>query len=86
MSYTITCPVCGRRNLYEFKFGGEDRGPRPAEDGLTPDSWAQWAYMHDNVSGPQKEWWYHRDGCGSWFAVYRDTLTNREVEDGEAQS
>jgi len=86
MSYTITCPVCGRRNLYEFKFGGEDRGPRPAEGGLSPDDWAQWAYMHDNVSGPQKEWWYHRDGCGSWFTVHRDTLTNREVKDGEAQS
>jgi len=35
MAITITCPVCGRRNLYEFRFGGEERGPRPDEEGLT---------------------------------------------------
>jgi len=84
MSFTITCPICGKRNLYEFKFGGEDHGPRPEEQGLTPDSWADWAYMKDNTPGSQKEWWYHRDGCGLWFSVYRNTLTNREESLPEA--
>lgn len=80
MSYTITCPICGRRNLYEFKFGGECRGPRPDERELTPEKWADWAYMHDNANGPQQEWWYHRDGCGIWFTAWRDTLTIREAQ------
>ncbi|MDY6909187.1 MAG: sarcosine oxidase subunit delta [Thermodesulfobacteriota bacterium] len=86
MSFTITCPVCGRRNLYEFRFGGEDRGPRPEERDLTPEAWAEWAMMNDNVSGVQKEWWYHRDGCGVWFTVHRDTRTNREVPTPEVAS
>ena len=36
MALTLTCPVCGKRNGYEFRYGGEDKGPRPAEAGLTP--------------------------------------------------
>jgi len=30
--------------------------------------------------GVQKEWWYHRDGCRTWFTVYRNTLTGIESE------
>ena len=83
MSFTITCPVCGKRDLYEFRFGGEERGPRPDEEGLSPAAWSDYVHMRNNASGPQKEWWFHRDGCGIWFSVRRDTLTNREVESGE---
>ena len=36
--------------------------------------------MRTNAAGPQKEWWYHRDGCGIWFTLWRDTRTNQEVE------
>ena len=79
MSFTITCPICGKRDLYEFRFGGEDRGPRPEETGLTSEAFCDWFHMGTNNSGPQKEWWYHRDGCGLWFTTWRDTLTNREV-------
>jgi sarcosine oxidase subunit delta len=85
MSYTITCPICGKRDLYEFRFGGEVRGPRPSEDGLKASSFSDWYHRHDNKPGPQKEWWYHRDGCGSWFTAWRDTLTNREVEAPEVR-
>ena len=80
MSFTITCPICGRRDLYEFRFGGEVRGPRPEEEGLTPEAYSQFVHMRTNPGGPQKEWWYHRDGCATWFTVWRDTLTNREVK------
>jgi sarcosine oxidase delta subunit len=24
----------------------------------------------------QREWWYHRIGCGLWFVAERDTRTN----------
>ena len=36
MALTLTCPICGKRNGYEFRYGGEDKGPRPAEAGLSP--------------------------------------------------
>ena len=79
MSFTITCPVCGKRNGYEFRFGGEERGPRPDEEGLTFEKWCDYVHMRSNFGGPQKEWWYHRGGCGVWFTIWRDTLTNLEV-------
>ncbi len=82
MSYTITCPVCGKRDLGEFRFGNEDRGQVSNQSRLN-----QWAYVNKVVyqttkAGPQKEWWCHSAGCGSWFAIVRDTLTNREVKEG----
>jgi sarcosine oxidase subunit delta len=85
MSFTITCPICEKRDLYEFRFGGEDRGPRPNQEELTPEAWCDWVHMRDNLAGPQKEWWYHRDGCGLWFTVWRDTLTNLELSASEAK-
>lgn len=80
MSRTITCPVCGLRNGYEFRFGGEDKGPRPEEEGMTPEKWVEYTHLNDCKAGVRKEWWFHRDGCGLWFTLFRDTLTNREVE------
>jgi sarcosine oxidase subunit delta len=83
MSLTITCPICGKRSGYEFRFGGEERGPRPEPSNLTPQQWCDYVHNRSNVAGVQKEWWYHRDGCGVWFTVSRNTLTNLEVEDEE---
>ena len=28
------------------------------------------------MAGVQREWWYHRSGCRSWFVAERDTRTN----------
>ena len=80
MSLMITCPICGKRNGYEFRFGGEERGPRPEEEGLTHEKWCDYVHMRTNIGGVQEEWWFHRDGCGSWFKILRNTLTNLEVE------
>ena len=79
MSLTITCPICGKRSGYEFRFGGEERGPRPEESGLTPQQWCDYVHNRSNVAGVQKEWWYHREGCGTWFKAHRDTRTNLQV-------
>ena len=49
MSFMITCPICGRRDAYEFRFGGEDCGPRPDETDLTTDRWLD--YVHLRTSG-----------------------------------
>jgi len=83
MSALITCPVCGKRNGYEFRYGGVDKGPRPAEEVLSPATWCDYIHMNKCVAGIQKEWWFHRDGCGAWFTTYRDTTTNLEVEKPE---
>ena len=80
MALTISCPVCGPRNGYEFRYGGEDKGPKPAEKDLTPEKWADYVHMNNCVAGVRKEWWYHCDGCGSWFTIQRDTTTNLEVK------
>ncbi|MCB2186014.1 MAG: sarcosine oxidase subunit delta [Deltaproteobacteria bacterium] len=86
MSYTITCPICGKRDQGEFAFGNEERGPAPAQKGLTAVDHAEYVHFRRNNPGPQKEWWCHRSGCGVWFTTWRDTLTNREVPDPESAS
>jgi sarcosine oxidase subunit delta len=81
MSFTITCPICGKRDLSEFRFGNEDRGPGPAHEGLTQQAYVDQVLMHETSAGAQKEWWCHRDGCGSWITVWRNTLTGRETDE-----
>jgi len=83
MSLTITCPICGKRNGYEFRFGGEEKGAKPDDTGVTPESWCDYVHLRSNVFGIQREWWYHRDGCGIWFKIWRDTRTNLEVNTPE---
>jgi len=39
-------------------------------------------YFRRNVAGVQREWWYHRVGCGVWFVAERDTRTNEVVSTG----
>ena len=84
MSLTINCPICGKRDGYEFRFGGEEKGPRPDEQDITHEQWCDYVHMRDNAGGVQEEWWYHRDGCRSWFKIRRNTLINVEVDDKEA--
>jgi heterotetrameric sarcosine oxidase delta subunit len=81
MSYTITCPVCGKRDLGEFRFGNEEESHRPDQDKLTHIEYINEAIMHTANAGPQKEWWCHASGCGSWFTIFRNTLTGREVDE-----
>lgn len=72
----LECPNCGLRNAQEYRYGGEYR-PRPKAPLDTPDGeWSDYIYMRDNKSGMQKEWWYHRAGCGRWFLAERHTKSN----------
>jgi sarcosine oxidase subunit delta len=86
MAMTLTCPVCGKRNGYEFRYGGEEKGPRPDEADLSPRAWCEYVHMNKCVAGVQEEWWCHKDGCGVWFKTHRDTTKNLEVDKPEAQS
>ena len=72
----LECPNCGPRNVQEFRYGGE-YNPRPAAplESAEPD-WVDYVFMRQNKMGVQKEWWYHRSGCGTWFLAERHTKTN----------
>ncbi len=74
MSFLVPCPICGPRDVNEFACAGEvlrrpSRAPSLRE--LT-----SYLYFRDNVAGVQREWWYHRLGCETWFLAERDTRTN----------
>ena len=94
MTFRLTCPVCGKRDVYEFTYGGPERGPRPAEAGPDLEAAAQadldaaaeahfrWSQFRMNRPEMREEWWYHGAGCGVWFSTWRDPATNREGRPG----
>ena len=72
----LKCPNCGARNVQEFRYGGE-YNPRPTKPLEVDDiAWTDYLHMRDNKLGVQKEWWYHRAGCGLWFLAERHTKSN----------
>ena len=74
MSFLLTCPNCGTREVTDFGFGGElstRPAARPSFRELN-----EYNYFRRNVAGVQREWWFHRSGCRSWFLAERDTRTN----------
>ena len=74
MSYVLTCPNCGVREVTDFGFGGElNQRPREAP---SLRELGEYNYFRKNVAGVQREWWNHRSGCGDWFVAERDTRTN----------
>ena len=74
MSYVLTCPNCGVREVTDFGYGGE-LNPRPRESPSLREL-GEYNYFRRNVAGVQREWWNHRSGCGDWFVAERDTRTN----------
>ena len=77
MSFLISCPECGERSVYEFRFGGEVL-TRPQPDAPEED-WYRYRYVRANASGEQTEWWYHRLGCRQWLQAVRNTKTNQVI-------
>ena len=72
----LECPNCGARSAQEFRYGGE-YNPRPAQPEVAgEEAWTTYIYMRRNRLGMQKEWWYHRAGCGLWFLAERHTKSN----------
>ncbi len=74
MSYVLTCPNCGPREVTDFGYGGE-LNPRPREAPSLREL-GEYNYFRKNVAGVQREWWVHRSGCGDWFIAERDTRSN----------
>ncbi len=74
MSFLLTCPNCGTREVTDFGYGGEMVTRPQATPTLRELS--TYNYFRRNVAGVQREWWYHRSGCRAWFIAERDTTTN----------
>jgi heterotetrameric sarcosine oxidase delta subunit len=80
MSFLLRCPVCGDRDVYEFRYGGEVQS-RPAPDAPRAD-WTAYRYLRTNVAGVERAWWFHRGGCRRWFQAERDTRDNAVIASG----
>ncbi|MDJ0894186.1 MAG: sarcosine oxidase subunit delta [Alphaproteobacteria bacterium] len=73
----IDCPWCGPRDLREFSYGGEAHIARPRQPGtLGDDEWADYLFNNSNTKGLFRERWMHAHGCGRWFNVVRNTVTD----------
>ncbi len=73
----IPCPYCGPRPELEFAYGGEAHRPRPADPAaLSDEAWAAFLYERANPKGRHRERWRHVHGCGQFFNVLRDTVTD----------
>ena len=83
MSFTITCPICGERDVYEFHFGGRERGPPPPHENLPIEEYLRYAQFRTTSTEAQLEWWFHSNGCGSWFTTWRNPANNREEKPRE---
>jgi heterotetrameric sarcosine oxidase delta subunit len=78
MSFLLPCPNCGKRSVYEFRFGGEVK-PTPAADASVSE-WQNYRFNRVNASGIQTEWWFHRSGCRQWLQAVRNTISNEVLE------
>ena len=76
MSFVLTCPNCGRREVTDFRFGGEVVARPGGQRAPSRRELNSYNYFRANVAAVQREWWYHRSGCRSWFLAERDTRTN----------
>jgi len=85
MSFMITCPNCGRRDVHEFRFGAEVRDHMSIEAAVDEKQRYEIIHQRSNTAGPQKESWFHRDGCEEWFTVWRDTRSDLEIPAPEEQ-
>ena len=74
VSFVLTCPNCGVREVTDFGYGGEVSA-RPASR-PTRRELNTYNYFRRNVAGVQREWWFPRSGCRVWFVAERDTTTN----------
>jgi heterotetrameric sarcosine oxidase delta subunit len=83
MSFVLSCPHCGPREVGDFAYGGEVL-VRPSGEPSRRELY-RYVYFRRNVSGVQREWWYHRSGCGAWFQAERDTRTNKVRWTGPAR-
>jgi sarcosine oxidase subunit delta len=77
----IPCPFCGARDETEFHCGGEAHIVRPKQPAaLSDEQWADYLFMRSNPKGVHFERWRHVHGCGRWFNLVRDTVSDRILQ------
>jgi heterotetrameric sarcosine oxidase delta subunit len=77
----IPCPWCGARDETEFRCGGEAHIARPKQPAALSDpQWADYLFMRSNPKGVHFERWRLVHGCGRWFNVARDTVSDQILE------
>jgi sarcosine oxidase, subunit delta len=73
----ISCPYCGPRPELEFSYGGEAHIARPLDPmSLGDEAWTAHLYLRKNPKGLHAERWRHFHGCGRFFNVQRDTISD----------
>jgi len=77
VSFVLACPHCGIREVTDYAYGGEVSARPTGQPSLRELN--EYNYFRVNVAGVQREWWYHRSGCRTWFIAERDTRTNEVV-------
>ncbi len=75
----IPCPFCGvERPETEFRHGGEAHVTRPTDPGAVSDAaWTDYLFFRSNPKGVFAERWRHVFGCGRFFNVLRNTVSDR---------
>ena len=75
----IPCPFCAMdRPEAEFRHAGEAHLVRQVAADDT--EWAEFLYYRGNPRGVIAERWRHVHGCGRFFNVRRDTVSDRILE------
>ena len=72
----VTCPLCGKRDYTEFRYGGDASKARPAHGTGEERRWHDHVFLFDNPKGWHREFWQHVLGCRTWLMLERDTATN----------
>ena len=73
----IPCPFCGPRAEIEFAYAGEAGIARPPDPAAIDDAtWSAFLFDRSNTKGRYTERWRHAHGCGRFFDVTRDTVTD----------
>jgi len=73
----IFCPYCEELlPEAEFAYAGEAHVVRPGPD-VTDAEWEEFLFIRKNAKGLHFERWRHVHGCGRYFNVVRDTVTDK---------
>ncbi len=75
----ISCPFCCLdRPEIEFRHAGEAHIARPPDPAAVSDeAWTEHLHFRSNSKGVIAERWRHVAGCGRFFNVLRDTVSDR---------
>ncbi|MEM0906339.1 MAG: sarcosine oxidase subunit delta [Pseudomonadota bacterium] len=75
----IHCPYCDEMfPEVEFTYAGQAHIVRPQDPAAVSDeAWRDFLFIRANTKGLHVERWRHTHGCGRFFNVVRDTVSDR---------